>query len=158
MMEENIAAIATAPGKGGVAIIRISGKSPLAIAEKMFKPVGKKLVSEFEPYRMYPGEIDAGGFSDYGLCVFRANNDVVDHQVVNMEFEGGKTVSLTMNAFNEGGRYIRIFGTKGELYANMSDTKISLYTFEDKKKRKVRVKGNLSTDGHGGGDQGGCSL
>ena len=92
--------------------------------------------------------------TDYGLCVFRANNDVVDHQVVNMEFEGGKTVSLTMNAFNEGGRYIRIFGTKGELYANMSDTKISLYTFEDKKHRKVRVKGNLSTDGHGGGDKG----
>ena len=92
--------------------------------------------------------------TDYGLCVFHANNDVVDHQIVNMEFEGGKTVSLTMNAFNEGGRYIRIFGTKGELYANMSDTKISVYTFEDKKKRKVRVKGNLTTDGHGGGDQG----
>ena len=35
MMEENIAAIATPPGKGGVAIIRISGKSPLALAEKI---------------------------------------------------------------------------------------------------------------------------
>ena len=38
-----------------------------------------------------------------------------------------------MNAFDEGGRYIRLFGTKGELYANMSDTEITVYTFEDKK-------------------------
>ena len=94
--------------------------------------------------------------TDYGLCVFRANNDVVDHQIVNMEFDGGTTVSLTMNAFNEGGRYIRIFGTKGELYADMSDTKISVYTFEDKKHRKVKVEKtrNFVLGGHGGGDQG----
>ena len=73
-----------------------------------------------------------------------------------MEFEGGKTVSLTMNAFNEGGRYIRIFGTKGELFANMTDRKISLYTFSDGKRHKVRVqaKGRIAVDGHGGGDSG----
>ena len=47
MMEENVAAIATPAGKGGVAIIRISGKNPLEIAEKMFKPVGKTPVAEF---------------------------------------------------------------------------------------------------------------
>ena len=94
--------------------------------------------------------------TDYGLCVFQANNDVVDHQVVNMEFEGGKTVSLTMNAFNEGGRYIRIFGTNGELYADMSDRKISVYTFDDKKHHKVRVRdaGKIISGGHGGGDKG----
>ena len=94
--------------------------------------------------------------TDYGLCVFHANNDVVDHQIVNMEFEGGATVSLTMNAFNEGGRYIRIFGTKGELYADMSDRKISVYTFEGKKHRKVKVDdaGKFVLGGHGGGDQG----
>ena len=94
--------------------------------------------------------------TDYGLCVFHANNDVVDHQVVNMEFEGGKTVSLTMNAFNEGGRYIRIFGTKGELYANMSDSKITVYNFADGKTRKVRVNslGRIASGGHGGGDSG----
>lgn len=94
--------------------------------------------------------------TDYGLCVFHANNDVVDHQTVNMEFEGNITATLTMNAFNYGGRYIRIFGTKGELYANMSDEEITLYTFEDKKHSKIS---SVSLDesivaGHGGGDSG----
>lgn len=94
--------------------------------------------------------------TDYGLCVFHANNDVVDHQVVNLEFAGGATVSFTMNAFNQGGRYIRLFGTKGELYANRSDSEITVYTFEDKQTRHVPVD---ETDesilgGHGGGDGG----
>ncbi|MBQ8600767.1 MAG: Gfo/Idh/MocA family oxidoreductase [Clostridia bacterium] len=94
--------------------------------------------------------------TDYGLCVYHANNDVTDHQVVNLEFEGGATASFSVNAFNEGGRYIRIFGTKGELYANASDTEIRIFTFEGKKHTAVSV---LKTDesivgGHGGGDDG----
>lgn len=94
--------------------------------------------------------------TDYGLCVFHANNDVVDHQVVNMEFDGGVTVSFTMNAFNEGGRYIRIFGTKGELHANMSADEISLFTFADRKRRNIPVTSidESILSGHGGGDQG----
>lgn len=94
--------------------------------------------------------------TDYGLCVFHANNDVVDHQVVNMEFEGGATVSFSMNAFNQGGRYIRIFGTKGELYAGAKDSEIIIYTFEDKQIHKISLEAmNESiTFGHGGGDEG----
>ncbi len=94
MLEENIAAIATAPGKGGVAIIRISGKSPLSIAEKMFSPVGKKSVADFEPYRMYPGTIDGGGFSDYGLCVyFKAPASYTGEDVVEFHCHGGESVA-----------------------------------------------------------------
>lgn len=94
--------------------------------------------------------------TDYGLCVFHANNDVVDHQVVNMEFEGGTTVSFTMNAFNSGGRYIRIFGTKGELYAYAKDSEITVYTFEDRMQHKIPILGadESIVSGHGGGDEG----
>ena len=94
--------------------------------------------------------------TDYGLCVFHANNDVVDHQTVNMEFEGGINVTFAMNAFNEGGRYIRIFGTKGELYANAADTEITVYTFADKKTTKVpaTLVDESINGGHGGGDEG----
>ncbi len=92
----------------------------------------------------------------YGRCVYACDNDVVDHQVVNMEFEGGCTVSFTMNAFNAGGRNIQIFGTKGEITADMEAGTIDLYLFETGKKTRINigeVDGEL-TGGHGGGDTG----
>ena len=93
---------------------------------------------------------------NYGVCAFHSDNDVVDHQVVNMEFADGATASLTVNAFNKGGRYIRIFGTKGELYAHMESENITLYTFEDGQTQSIPVT-KTDTDmtiGHGGGDAG----
>lgn len=94
MMEENIAAIATPAGKGGVAIIRISGKSPLVIAAKMFTPVGKTKVADFEPYRMYPGRIDGGNFEDYGLCVyFKAPASYTGEDIVEFQCHGGESIA-----------------------------------------------------------------
>ncbi len=94
--------------------------------------------------------------TDYGLCVFHANNDVVDQQTVNMEFEGGVTATLSMNAFNKGGRYIRLFGTKGELYANFADPEITVYTFQNKEKKGYPIPqiDESIVSGHGGGDSG----
>lgn len=94
MMEENISAIATAPGKGGVAIVRVSGKEALALAEKMFLPSGKTPVSSFAPYRMYPGTIDAGTFTDYGLCVyFKAPNSYTGEDVIEFHCHGGESIA-----------------------------------------------------------------
>ena len=94
--------------------------------------------------------------TDYGLCVYQANNDVVDHQVVNMEFDDKITVSFSMNAFNLGGRYIRLFGTKGELFANMHDEEITVYSFADKQYHQIPVEPTEESilGGHGGGDEG----
>ncbi len=94
MLENNIAAIATPAGKGGVAIIRISGKDPLTIAQKMFRPVGKTQVADFEPYRMYPGQIDGGNFTDYGLCVyFKAPASYTGEDIVEFQCHGGESVA-----------------------------------------------------------------
>jgi hypothetical protein len=52
----------------------------------------------------------------YGRCVYRADNDVVDHQVVAMEFAGGVTATFTMTAFTpHSDRRTQIFGTRGFL-------------------------------------------
>jgi predicted dehydrogenase len=52
--------------------------------------------------------------SPWGRCVYRCDNDVVDRQVIAMEFEGGLTGTFTMTAF-ETGRHIEIYGTRGVL-------------------------------------------
>ncbi len=94
--------------------------------------------------------------TDYGLCVYHANNDVVDNQTVNMEFEGGTTFTFSMNCFNKGGRFIRLFGTKGELYAGASDTEITVFLMDGRETLHVpvpKVEESI-VGGHGGGDQG----
>ena len=54
----------------------------------------------------------------YGRCVYACDNDVLDHQVVNMEFEGGATVSFTVSGFSEAkARETWIMGTRGQLRA-----------------------------------------
>ncbi len=95
--------------------------------------------------------------TSYGRCVFHSDNDVLDHQVVNMQFEGGATATLNVNAFNRGGRFTRVYGTKGELYAFFSDKEINVRTFADRRKFTVPVEETTSESiagGHGGGDAG----
>jgi predicted dehydrogenase len=68
--------------------------------------------------------------SPYGRCVFKTDNNVVDHQVVAMEFEGGVTATFTMTAFTpSGGRHLRVYGTKGYIEAKIDERTIDLYEF-----------------------------
>ncbi|MBQ8159740.1 MAG: Gfo/Idh/MocA family oxidoreductase [Clostridia bacterium] len=89
----------------------------------------------------------------YGRCVYHCDNNVVDHQVVNLELESGATVNFTMTAFNShGGRYIRIGGTMGEIYGDMKENVIRVMRYgKDDEVIDVRT---LTDDfsGHGGGD------
>ena len=94
MKSENIAAISTSLAASGVAVIRISGDSPLDIAEKMFVPAGKTSVADFEPYKMYVGEIIADGFSDHGLCVyFKGPKSFTGEDVVEFHSHGGVAIT-----------------------------------------------------------------
>ena len=96
--------------------------------------------------------------TDYGKCVFKCPNNVVDHQVVNLEFEDGIYASFTMSSFTKGGRTIKIMGTKGEIDGSISDSVIKVYDFLTKETKEVDLdalaKGNTITEGHGGGDRG----
>lgn len=96
--------------------------------------------------------------TDYGRCAFLCDNDVVDHQTVNMEFENDILVSFTMSAFNLGGRRIKVMGTHGELVGDISSPEIIFNDIVNQKTEKILVSEALSADnitgGHGGGDAG----
>ncbi len=91
----------------------------------------------------------------YGRCVYACDNDVVDNQVVNMQFEGGRTVNFTMTAFSKmGHRKTHIFGTRGQLYCD--GRYIEHYDFLTDNTTTIDTEaGDASIlGGHGGGDFG----
>ena len=66
----------------------------------------------------------------YGRCVYHCDNDVVDRQVVNLEFEGGAVATFTMTAFSaDFSRQLKIFGTEGQITADMGTGEIVLHRF-----------------------------
>ncbi len=91
----------------------------------------------------------------YGRCVYHCDNDVVDHQTVNLDLEGGLTVSFLMTAFTaHGGRVLRAGGTLGEIIgdSDANTIRVMRYGQEDE---VIDVR-TLADDfsGHGGGDAG----
>jgi predicted dehydrogenase len=111
------------------------------------------------PLRTIATEMTKGGIvhelrvGPYGRCVYECDNDVVDHQVVNMEFEGGETASFTMTGFTKARqRETRIFGTRGEIYGN--GTKIQIHEFLSGKTEIIDTSDEVpaSLADHGGGD------
>ena len=94
----------------------------------------------------------------YGKCVFKCDNDVVDHQVVNLEYENGAVASFNMSSFNSGGRFIRVMGTDGEIYGDMSKNTLDFFSFKTREHTEIKPwELNLDdsiVSGHGGGDGG----
>ena len=90
--------------------------------------------------------------SPYDRCVYKCDNDVVDHQVCIFEFEDGITVSHTMNAFSKTiYRDIKIHGTKAELVGNMEALYLELRPFGGEVVR-YDFSGANTSGNHGGGD------
>ena len=91
----------------------------------------------------------------YGRCVFKCDNDVVDHQTVNMEFEDGVTAIFSMCAFTpEISRSIKIMGTKGQIKGHMGENSIIVTDFLSQKEREIKIDDIGGHVGHGGGDVG----
>ena len=83
--------------------------------------------------------------------MFHCDNNVVDHQVVNLEFENHVTVNMTMSAFTENcARKIHIMGTKGELRGNMELGEIEISDFSTGEKEIIQLY--TPPTGHSGSD------
>jgi len=93
----------------------------------------------------------------YGRCVYACDNDVVDNQVVLLDFADGTTANFTMTAFTPAfHRQTRIFGTRG--YIETDSVKIKIFDFVTEKETVIDTgiaEGSATAaSGHGGGDYG----
>lgn len=91
----------------------------------------------------------------YGQCVYACDNDAVDHQVVNLAYEGGVTASFTMTAFTPlENRHTKIFGSRGQLTGD--GRYLSVYDFltEETTTVDTSLDGSSAAEGHAGGDAG----
>jgi predicted dehydrogenase len=101
------------------------------------------------------GVLEALRTGPYGRCVYACDNDVVDHQVVNMEFEGGGTASFTMTGFTPAlHRQTRIFGTRGSIEGDGDRLTVFDFVTGRSETLETRPSGDATArGGHGGGDE-----
>ena len=102
----------------------------------------------------------------YARCIYKCDNDVVDHQSVLVEFESGATGTHNMvGGSAEPRRNIHIIGTKGEIFGNFEDSKFTVLKINpspnahneecDVEEVDLKVGGDMvgAYGGHGGGDE-----
>ena len=89
----------------------------------------------------------------YGRCVYKCDNNVVDHEITEIAFENGVKANLTMTAFTyKGGRRLHFFGTLGELILEEENETLTLKKFgSDVEVIDISIK-NTGGYSHGGGD------
>lgn len=90
-----IAAISTPPGKGGVAVIRISGADALKIAEKIFRPRGKTALDKIPPRLQIYGDIiyDSEQIDDGLITYFPGPKSYTGEDVIEISCHGGILVT-----------------------------------------------------------------
>lgn len=91
--------------------------------------------------------------NSYGKCVYDFDNDVVDHQIVNMWMEDDVAISFIMSTGNsKSGRTITVMGTHGEIIGDFGANTLEINIF-GKSGEKIDVsKLGAQDSGHGGGD------
>ncbi|HIC89544.1 MAG TPA: Gfo/Idh/MocA family oxidoreductase [Anaerolineae bacterium] len=102
----------------------------------------------------YEARLAALKTGPYGRCVFRCDNDVVDHQVVSLEFEGGVTAAFSMYGHShEDTRTLRIAGARAVLRGHLLRDEITIHEFSSGEVETINPGAGIAM-GHAGGDEG----
>ncbi len=96
---DTIAAVSTPYGKGGIAVLRISGEDAEKIAERVFEPKSKKQFSSIESSKAIYGSIfeykngEKRQIDDGIAVIFRAPNSFTGENTVEISCHGGILVT-----------------------------------------------------------------
>lgn len=95
MAEKTVAAISTPAGEGGIGVIRISGDEAVAVADRVFKSVSGKKLSELSGYTALFGHIYDGDqpIDEAVATVFLAPKSYTGENVCEISCHGGRYVT-----------------------------------------------------------------
>ncbi len=99
----------------------------------------------------YEGRMAALQEGPYGRCVYRCDNDVVDHQYTLYEFDTGLTIGFQMHGHSHNNiRTMRFSGTEATIRGYLEKRELEINYYNDGRCETI-FTGGLD-DMHGGGD------
>lgn len=149
MLNKTIAAVSTPYGRGGIAVIRISGEDAISVAGRMFSTVCGKPLSEMPPrYSVYGNIVDGNNIVDDGIAtVFKAPASYTGEETVEISCHGGillteKVLSLCFAAGAvpaEAGEFTQRAFVNGKLELSEAEAVIGLIDAESEYQLKLNA-------------------
>lgn len=140
------------PGHPLIPLSLLSGTSLRAVSDYFSEPRFRTLASTIVRDISEESVLKVLREGPHGRCVFRCDNDVMDHQVVNIEYENEVTVSFSISGFSLiWERTCNFHGTQGEIRSQDFTGRFEIRTFNPARvqRRRIRYHGLF----HGGGDE-----
>lgn len=140
------------PGKPDIPLSLFSGMSLEAVRDYLLNPRFRTLASVITHDISRESVMKTLNETPYGKCVFRSENDLVDHQTVSVEYENGITASFQLSAFSLiWERTLNLHGVKGEIRSADFSGHLECRTYNPAKVKKERIRYHGIV--HGGGDE-----
>lgn len=140
------------PGKPNIPLALLSGMSLRAVLDYAREPRLRTLASTIVRDISRENILKTLKEGPHGRCVFHCDNDVVDHQVVSIEYDNDITVSFSLSAFSlTWERSCNFHGTQGEIKSQDFSGRLETRVFNPAgvHKKRIRYHGIF----HGGGDE-----
>lgn len=156
-IDDTISAIATAPGEGGIGIIRISGEKSLDIINKIFRPFFKEKVEDYNPRTLVYGNIvDGENIIDEVLVAYmKKPNSYTAEDVIEINCHGGfisvrKILELTLKSgarLAEAGEFTKRAFLNGRIDLSQAEAVIDIINSKTEKSHELaqsQLEGSLS--------------
>jgi len=140
------------PGQPKLPLSLLTGMSFRCAVDCLREPRFRTLAAVMTHDLSQDARIEALQEGPHGRCVFRNDNDVVDHQTVSIEYENDVTASFSLNAFSLlWERTLNLHGTKGEVRSADFTGKLEWRTYQPARVKRKRIPYHGII--HGGGDE-----
>ena len=148
-LHDTIAAIATAPGTGGIGIIRMSGPDVAAILMRVFRPAGKNQAIP-ESHRLVYGKLTDGEqiIDECMAVIMRAPRSYTREDVAEIQLHGGryvinKALELCLKAgarLAEAGEFTRRAFLNGRVDLSQAESVMELISARGEQEHRAAVR------------------